>query len=117
MFLEKIESLLSQPEKRKYLLADLGDFLRALSKEELEKILQTHWSVGQDFFISNYVAAMLELCAHRHKISANFSHIEPLEKPYFAAELKSLRIYLLQVSPPPFKARNLFIDTTLEGRV
>lgn len=117
LFLDKIELLLKEPQKRKYALADLGDFLRNLTSEELESILQTNWSADLDPILSNYVAAMLELCAHKHHIPAGLSHIEPLEIPYFGTELKSLRLYLLQVSPPPFRARNIFIDTTLEGRI
>lgn len=117
VFLDKIEFLFKTPEKHKYALADLADFLKKLNSEELELILRTDWSAQLDPVASNYVAAMLETCAHKHHIPARLSHIEPLETPYFGTELKSLRLYLLQVSPPSFRARNIFIDTTLEGRV
>lgn len=117
LFLNKIETLFKDPEKRKYALADLADFLKNLNKEELEEVLQINWFTHQDSLLSNYVAAMLELCAHKYKIPARLSYVEPLEIPYFGTDLKSLRLYLLQVSPPPFRARNIFIDTTLEGRV
>ncbi|MEI6806606.1 MAG: hypothetical protein WCK49_08905 [Myxococcaceae bacterium] len=116
LFLKKIESLASN---RKYGFADLADFLKNLNSTDLQEILQVPWSVQLEPLLANYVAAMLELCAHRHKIRAPYwlSQIEPLEDPCFGTDLKSLRLYLLTVSPVPFRARNIFIDTTLEGRV
>ena len=118
-FLEKINTLFEEPSQRKYLLADLADFLTHLDSEPLKEVLQTAWFTHQDPFLSNYVAAMLELSAHQHQIPTGTAllPIEPLETPYFGTDLKSLRLYLLQVSPPPFRARNIFIDTSLGGRV
>jgi hypothetical protein len=43
--------------------------------------------------------------------------IAPLAEPVFGSELQSLRLYLLTHSPPPFRARNIFIDATLGDRV
>jgi hypothetical protein len=43
--------------------------------------------------------------------------VEPLPEPVFATELQSLRLHLLTHSPPPFRARNIFIDATLGGQV
>jgi hypothetical protein len=40
-----------------------------------------------------------------------------LTEPVFGSELQSLRLYLLTHSPPPFRARNIFIDATLGDRV
>jgi len=39
--------------------------------------------------------------------------IAPLSEPMFGSELQSLRLYLLAHSPPPFRVRNIFIDSTL----
>lgn len=118
-FLEKINLLFEKPSERKYLLADLADFLTHLDSEGLREVLQTAWFAHQDPFLSNYIAAMLEFCAHQHQIPSGntLSAIEPLNRPYFGTDLKNLRLYLLQASPPPFRARNIFIDTSLGGRV
>jgi uncharacterized protein (DUF1778 family) len=115
-FLEKIESL---HNNSKYAFADLADFLKNLSPAELEQVLASPWSTQLEPRMANYIAAMLELCAHKHQIPLPYwlSQIEPLETPYFGTDLKSLRLYLLTASPLPFRARNIFIDTTLEGRV
>ena len=43
--------------------------------------------------------------------------VPPLDEPYFGTDLKSLRLYLLTHSPPPFRRRNIFIDATLGDRV
>lgn len=43
--------------------------------------------------------------------------VPPLDLPYFAGELRSLRQYRLAVSPVAFKRRNLFVDTSIGGRV
>ena len=42
--------------------------------------------------------------------------IPPLRIPWFASELASLRLHLLTSSPPAFRKRNLFVDSTLGGR-
>jgi hypothetical protein len=43
--------------------------------------------------------------------------VKPLERPWFASSLKSLRLHLLTASPPPFRRRNLFVDSTIGDRV
>jgi hypothetical protein len=35
----------------------------------------------------------------------------------FGSDLQNLRLYLLTHSPPPFRRRNIFIDSTLGDRV
>jgi hypothetical protein len=43
--------------------------------------------------------------------------IEPLTEPVFASALQTLRLHLLTHSPPPYRRRNLFIDSSLGDRV
>ncbi len=43
--------------------------------------------------------------------------VEPLGAPWFASSLKSLRLYLLTHSPPAFRRRNLFVDSSVGQRV
>ncbi len=104
---------------RKYALADLADYLNALSPEELGRIFLKPWKTLLPAQLSNYVAAMLELSAHQKNLPTPkwLKNIEPDKEPYFGTDLKGLRLYLLKVSPPPFKARNIFIDTSIGGRI
>jgi hypothetical protein len=43
--------------------------------------------------------------------------VVPLEEPAFGTALQSLRLHLLTHSPPPFRLRNIFIDSSLGQRV
>jgi hypothetical protein len=43
--------------------------------------------------------------------------VKPLERPWFASPLKNLRLHLLAHSPPPFRRRNLFVDSSIGDRV
>jgi hypothetical protein len=43
--------------------------------------------------------------------------IAPLEAPYFATSLKSLRLHLLEASPVPYRRRNIFVDAGVGARV
>ena len=43
--------------------------------------------------------------------------VVPLDEPYFATPLESVRPYLLRVAPVPFKRRNLFVDAAIGARV
>jgi hypothetical protein len=67
----------------------------------------------------NYVTAMVELAAHRAGIlpPAWTAQVTPLSEPVFAAASLRLRAHLLTASPPPFRRRNIFIDSSLGDRV
>jgi hypothetical protein len=62
---------------------------------------------------------MVEYACARHSVAVPewTRSILPLAEPVFGSELQSLRLYLLTHSPPPFRARNIFIDSTLGDRV
>lgn len=102
-----------------YALAELNDFLArqtaatfriAVSAADLGRVAVT---------TSNYVAAMVEHAAGRLGVSAPAwcGDIEPLDAPYFATSLASLRPHLLQASPVAFKRRNIFVDASVGARV
>ena len=67
----------------------------------------------------NYVAAMVEQASHERGVPAPSwgRDVVPLEAPYFATELRSLRPHLLRAAPAPFKRRNIFVDSSLGARV
>jgi len=70
-------------------------------------------------YLMNYVAAMIEyVCGIRKLATPAWTRkIEALSEPHFGVELRSLRLHLLQSSPPPFRRRNIFIDSTVGDRV
>ncbi len=100
-------------------LAELHDFLQSLTTTELEAAVQNVALHDLGAFESNYVAAMIEFACHSKGIPAPgwLLKIPSLPSPWFASELKSLRLHLLTSSPVPFRRRNLFIDSTLGARV
>lgn len=65
-----------------------------------------------------YVAAMVEVAAQRAGGAppAWTRTIPPQAVPWFATSLRGLRAHLLLASPPPFRARNLFVDATVGAR-
>jgi len=103
----------------KSVLAEINDLLESFSGKKLKKAIE-QLSLGElDNFQVNYLTAMIEFACLRNNIAPPewTKNISPLSEPYFASKLKSLRLYLLINSPAPFKARNIFIDSSLGDRV
>mgnify|MGYP001568163122 CR=1 FL=1 len=99
-------------------LAGLSSWLAALSANELAAAAATPPPALSEFH-ANYVAAMVEqLCAAAAIDAPAWTReIPPLAQPVFGSELASLRLHLLASSPPPYRRRNLFIDTAAGGQV
>ena len=103
-------------------LAGLSAWLAGLSASELTIAVATpppRLSARLSDFHANYVAAMVEQLCNAAGIEAPpwTRDIAPLANPVFGTELVSLRLHLLTRSPPPFRRRNLFIDTAAGGHV
>jgi hypothetical protein len=105
--------------KRSHVFAELNDFLSRLSAREFIRAVRYAPSIELPTFEANYLAAMVE-----HASAAIGAPppdwtrlVKPLEKPWFASSLKNLRLHLLTASPPPFRRRNLFVDSTIGERV
>ncbi len=111
--------LRARSHARSYVLAELHDFLASLNGGKFEEALRHAPEVRLPPFEANYLAAMVEYAAGLQGTvpPAWTRDIPPLEKPWFATSLKSLRLYLLINSPPPFRRRNLFVDNGVEKRV
>lgn len=105
-------------EERRYLLAELNDLLSGLDGKEVRSLEGVRLD-GLSPFLANYVAAMVELAASRHGVVPPTwtANVPPLDRPYFATPMVSLRLHLLRSSPVAFKRRNIFIDATLGDRV
>ena len=107
-----------------FALAQLNDLLFACPPIAFQETLQlttstTHLLNQLSPLLQNYVAAMVEHAATQKDVAppAWVRDIPPLDTPHFAGGLRSLRQYLLAVSPVAFKRRNLFVDASICGRV
>lgn len=116
---ERLVMELNTKRQLAYVLAELNDFLAKLSKNELLQAVATRPEIPKDPFYANYFAAMIELAAQQKQVAAPrwTQDIAPLEKPYFGSSLVNLRLILLRHSPPPFKRRNIFIDSSIGDRI
>lgn len=100
-------------------LAELNTLLATWTAAELHDATALPPTTTLTPFLSNYIAAMIELACQRRAIRVPgwVRAIEPLAEPSFGSTLKNLRLHLLVHSPPPFRRRNIFIDATVGSRV
>ncbi|HUY82944.1 MAG TPA: hypothetical protein VMU86_00090, partial [Steroidobacteraceae bacterium] len=110
---------LDGPGGASYALADLNSLLSRLSAPELCRAVAAAPEATLPPLLANYVAAMVEsACARRALPNPAWTQrITPLAEPYFGSPLGSLRLYLLTHSPPPFRRRNIFIDSSIGQQV
>lgn len=118
----RMESVLSEvwrTEGGSFSFADLSDLLTYLSPSEFSQATATGLPAGLSSRIQNQVAAMVEHAASKKGVEAPAwtANVLPLESPWFASDLLSLRAHLLRASPAAFRRRNLFIDSTVGDRV
>ncbi|EKD41581.1 MAG: hypothetical protein ACD_73C00644G0001 [uncultured bacterium] len=110
---------LSLARDKSFVLAELNDFMTALGASELKEVFDhlPHNKLN-DYWL-NYLTAMVEHTSKLKGIAppAWVFSVPPLDKPVFASELPSLRLYLLVNSPPAFRSRNIFVDSTIGARV
>src|SRR5437667_3190754 len=107
------------PSAERFALAELNSWLAELSRDELRKAVTSPPFPELNPYLSNYVAAMIECACARRRIAppAWTGSIAPLPEPVFGSKLASLRLHLLTHSPPPFRRRNIFIDSSVGDRV
>jgi hypothetical protein len=103
----------------KYVLAEIHDLLNAAVGDEFDRMVVNPPPVGLSHYLANYIAAMVEYAAVQkgRRAPSWTADIASLEHPVFGSDLNSLRLYLLTHSPPPFRRRNIFIDSTIGQRV
>jgi hypothetical protein len=108
-----------EPARERFALAELNGWLAAFGPSELGEAVSSPPAAGLTPYLANYVAAMVEYACGRQGIAppAWTRSIEPLAAPVFGSALESLRLHLLTHSPPPFRRRNLFIDSSVGARV
>lgn len=117
-FQECVAGCAVEPSSR-FALAELNSLLSELTRGELRDAVAIAPSVALTPFLANYVAALVEYGCARGSVPAPewTKSVIPLETPAFGTTLLSLRLHLLTHSPPPFRLRNIFIDSSLGKRV
>ena len=111
--------LVTRAHARSYVFAELNDLLGGVNGNDFERAVRYAPEISLPPFESNYLAAMIEYAARSKGVGppAWTRTVPALERPWFASSLKSLRLYLLTNSPPPFRRRNLFVDGSVGQRV
>jgi hypothetical protein len=118
-FVALVRALSIEP-RDPFVLAELGDLLRSIRGEPAFRETVSYLpSANLDRVSSNLLAAMVETRAAALGVRPPEwpADIHPLDEPWFATELLSVRLHLLCNAPPAFRRRNLFVDSTLEDRV
>jgi uncharacterized protein (DUF1778 family) len=102
-----------------FALAELNSLLSALTPGEMRDAVAAPPAVALPPLLANYIAAMVEYgCARSMVPPPSWTRaILPLAEPVFGTTLESLRLHLLTHSPPPFRHRNIFVDSSLGRRV
>jgi hypothetical protein len=114
-FLE-LTAAVAAADRMSYPLAELNDLLTGAPGDDVRVLPEPHIA---DAYRLNYVAAMVELAAHRAGVAPPMwtAAVPPLEAPVFIDPSLKLRSHLLTASPVPFRRRNIFIDSSLGDRV
>lgn len=107
------------PAPPSFALAELNSLLSALTPAELREAVAQAPTVELSRYLANYVAAMVEYACGKRAIAlpAWTRLVQPLAEPVFGSKLQSLRLHLLTHSPPPFRRRNIFIDSSVGDRI
>ena len=111
--------LASRPDTRSFTFAELQDWSNRLTGAEFMRAVRHLPEARLGRFEANYLAATVEHASAIKGIAPPrwTAAVEPLDAPWFASSLESLRLHLLTHSPPPFRRRNLFIDSSVGQRV
>jgi len=117
--LQELVHTLADASAPSFAFAAIHDLLADLHRGDFKVVTEGLVLGGLEPFRANYLAAMVEAVAARLRIEppAWVLRVEPLAVPWFASGLASVRLHLLSSSPPPFRARNLFVDASVGGRV
>ena len=102
-----------------FVLAEVADLLSNAGALSFRETVAHLPSAKLDDVSSNLLSAMVETRAARLGVHPPdwVTEVLPLAMPWFPTTLSSLRLQLLCHSPPAFRRRNLFVDSTLGDRV
>ena len=117
----EIVRALRDGDNSRFALAELNDLLSGLTRAQLPDAVAVAPPEmrGLSPLLQNYVVAMVEQASHQREVpSPSWGRDVPrLEAPYFTTPLPGLRLHLLRAAPPPFKRRNIFVDSGVGARV
>jgi len=115
----RLAAALERSAEPRYVLAEIHDFLERLSPGEFAQATAARPAARLSPYLENYLAAMLETAAARHRVAPPFwvGAVDGLSLPVFGSDLIELRLHLLARSPAPFRRRNIFIDSSVGARV
>jgi hypothetical protein len=112
---------LRDTDDERFELAELNDLLAELTSAQLPEAVASALPELLDLspLLQNYIAAMVDqACDARGVAPPGWVRVvPPLDEPYFATSLPSLRLHLLRAAPVPFKRRNIFVDAGVGARV
>ncbi|MCX7064305.1 MAG: hypothetical protein NT024_06995 [Proteobacteria bacterium] len=116
---ERLCERLAREASPAFVYAALNDFLSPLSRDEFVTAVADAPTPKFDPERLNYLAAMIEQTAVILDVAPPdwTRDVPPLEQPVFASDLENLRLHLLINALPSFRRRNLFVDTSIGGRV
>jgi len=119
MRLAELTRSLEATSRPAHVLAELHDVLATLGRAEFSMVTEALPVERLDQVRANQLAAMVETTAARLGVRppAWVENVLPLATPWFATDLVSLRLHLLCNSPPAFRRRGLFVDSTIGDRV
>lgn len=118
-FRNLVTELTKNQENNSYVLAEINDFLSRLPAHELMEAVTYPPTTKLSPYVLNYLTAMIEQACYNKNIQLPdwCRTVQALPEPHFITEMKSLRMHLLLNSPPFFRNRNIFIDSSIGGRV
>ena len=116
---DRFQEILRATSDSKFMFAQMADFLNGLSPQSFSEAVSVAPRTSLSEEDQNYLAATIEYLSKKKRVPAPdwLEEITPLAEPWFASDLLSLRLHLLLNSPPPFRKRNLFVDSTAGDRL
>jgi uncharacterized protein (DUF1778 family) len=116
---EALAARLASPTDRRYALAELADWVRSLPRGAFARAVARAPGATLDAETRNYLAGAVELAAARRGLRPPpWTRDVPVPRaPLFGSHLAALRLHLLTRSPAALRARNVFVDSSLDERV
>lgn len=116
---QTLTAALCDEAQRRFQLAELADFLRALPAAAFQRAVAQLPRARLDPETLNHLAGAIELAAQRRgqEPPAWTRTVVSAALPVFGSSLASLRGYLLTRAPVALRRRNLFVDASVDERV
>jgi uncharacterized protein (DUF1778 family) len=102
-------------KERSYVLNDFNAFLSSLDAQSLHDACGEDHKIKLDDLMANYVAAMIERAYFVKNLPSPkwLAEFDGVAEPFFASSIQAVRMHLLISSPPSFRRRNLFVDSSI----